>query len=436
MNKKNTYLLVAIFFLLSFQISFNLFSASFDFNKNSKYWHEHNDHLFPSKDESDAIMRFDFDNDNIINAFDDDIDGDGIPNLRDRDIDGDLIPNRIDPSPYDWREVGYNPFGVLAFLPWNHEWNKFKYSETRAQAAVNLIKEAGIKYVRMDFIWNDIKPAKGNISFERYDFLVDLLSRNNIRILGVLSYSADWAADNWNNPPDNIEDFTAYAKKVVSRYKNRVKYWEVWNEPDSQSYWYPQDQMVGYANLLKQTYKTIKFEDPSSKVLLGGLTKSGYFALKNLYRQGMKDYFDIVNIHPFVDPLSKTHLNDIKIFHQNILKLMLQFGDKGKKIWFTELGAPGVISKSKENCWWEGKSPSESQQGKFLYNIYRETMKLEGVEKIFWAYFRDNNEHFCNGVDYFGLVRWDFSKKKSYYLYKKISTGWERGVKKGFLLNE
>jgi hypothetical protein len=44
------------------------------------------------------------------------------------------------------------------------------------------------------------------------------------------------------------------------------------------------------------------------------------------------------------------------------------------------------------------------------------------VEKIFWAFFRDTPNHFGDGVDFFGLVRNDFSKKPAFTMYQRLAT--------------
>ncbi|MCX5708934.1 MAG: cellulase family glycosylhydrolase [Candidatus Omnitrophica bacterium] len=158
-----------------------------------------------------------------------------------------------------------NPFGVLEFLHWNHSWNNFQYPDQESlEKSIALMKEAGVGFVRVDFGWQDIEPAQGKIDYAKYDALVDLLSRNKIEILGILDYCTDWASPKktWNYPnPDNAF-FLKYASGVVQRYKDKVKYWELWNEPDSQTYWNPQDGMKGYVNLLKEVYAELKKIDP------------------------------------------------------------------------------------------------------------------------------------------------------------------------------
>ena len=146
----------------------------------------------------------------------------------------------------------------------------------------------------MDFLWQDIEPEEGNFKFDKYDQIVELLAKNNIHILGILNYSVGWAAlcGEWNCPPKDNALFVKYATKVIGRYKEKVKHWEVWNEPDSQVYWSKQDGLKSYCALLKDVYIAAKKVDPDCKILNGGLA-NGLAYVNKLYDNGAKDYFDI-----------------------------------------------------------------------------------------------------------------------------------------------
>ena len=285
------------------------------------------------------------------------------------------------------------------------------------------MKEAGVGFVRMDFLWNDIEPEKGRFDFEKYDRITDLLTRNGIKILAILHYTPEWTGKPWNTPPDP-ESYARYSEAVVHRYKDRIKYWEIWNEPDSAIYWEPQDDQKTYAELLKYVYPRLKKEDPTCQILMGSASQSPPALLRRLYQYGAKDSFDVVNVHPFANPLQGPGaLKALKGMYSATMKVMQKNGDGDKPIWFTELGAPGVVEADSTNGWWMGKSPTEEQQARWVEAVYGEPLKWKGVKKIFWAFFRDTQDHFKNGIDSFGLLREDFSKKPSYEAYKKMATG-------------
>jgi hypothetical protein len=280
-----------------------------------------------------------------------------------------------------------NPFGVLEFLHWNHDWNNYKYAcDEDLNKAIRLMKEAGIGWVRMDFLWEDIEPQADTLIFDKYDKIVDLLTKNNINILGLLNYCPGWASASgkWNSPPAYNELFVKYASLVVKRYKDRIKYWEVWNEPDSHIYWEPQDGLKSYCLLLKEVYLALKKIDPDCKILNGGFAK-GASIVNNLYDNNAKDYFDILNLHIFESPLNPGALKRISAYPKLVYKIMKRNGDENKMIWVTEIGSPGVKRGSKVASWWMGKNPSLRQQAQWVKDVYTELLKLPYVKKVFWA---------------------------------------------------
>lgn len=321
-----------------------------------------------------------------------------------------------------------SPFGVLEFLHWNHPWNNYKYScKADLEKVVALMKEAGVGWVRMDFLWQEIESSPGNFQFDKYDYLVDLLNRNNIKILALLNYSTDWAAacPEWNCPPKDNQLFVNYALKVIEHYKDRIKYWEIWNEPDSRTYWSAQDGLKSYCALLRDVYIAAKRVDPDCKILNGGLA-NGLASVNHLYDNGAKGYFDILNIHHFETPLNANTIKAVITYPKLVYKIMSRNDDAHKKIWVTEIGCPGLKRGQKVNNWWMGKNPTELQQAKWLKDVFTELTKDKNVEKVFWAFFRDCKGHWNSGVDYFGLVRWDFSKKPSFSAYQRCFNNWKR----------
>jgi len=324
-----------------------------------------------------------------------------------------------------------SPFGVLEFLHWNDSWNNYKYpSAADLEKSIKSMKEAGAGWVRMDFLWQDIEPEEGRFAFDKYDQIVGLLNENNIRILGILDYSAEWAAacNQWNCPPKDNRLFVKYAVKVISRYKDKIKYWEVWNEPDSGVYWSKQDGLKSYCVLLKDVYIAAKKISADCKILNGGLA-NGPSSINNLYDKGGKNYFDILNLHFFETPLHEGGIKAVAAYPKLAHKIMARNGDGDKKIWFTETGCPGVKRGIKAANWWMGKNPTEKQQAAWLKKVYTELLKDKFVEKIFWAFFRDCSGHWDNGVDYFGMIRWDYSRKPAFQAYKECFNEWKKGRK-------
>jgi polysaccharide biosynthesis protein PslG len=318
----------------------------------------------------------------------------------------------------DPRDSG-SPYGVLDFLIWDHEWNYYHYdTKETIERAVDMMKQAGIGFIRMDFLWADIEPAPGEFDFERYDMIVDIIRERGISVLGILHYNPSWVEGPWNKVPD-AELYTEYACRTVEHFKDRIKYWEIWNEPDEPEYWIPQDGMKTYTVLLRRVYPALKEIDPSCKILMGGISNKIPYSLKRIYENGGKEYFDIVNIHPFVDPEGQEPIKRVYHIYKAVRDIMEKYNDSEKNMWFTEIGCPGVGKPSKRIGWWFGQGPDEGAQALWLEQVYDNCLQWKGVDKVFWAFFRDTDRHFKSAVDYFGLIRNDFSVKPSYKAYKK-----------------
>lgn len=317
-----------------------------------------------------------------------------------------------------------SPFGIGTFFAWNDEWNNYMYkNEQDIDKAIKALKDLKVSIIRNEFSWNEIEIQKGVFEFERYDHIVKICEENNIAILGILGFTAPWTGQQWNSAPQDEKLLLNYVQTVVNRYKDSIKYWEFWNEPDSSIYWNPQDSMKAYTRLLKKVYVAIKKADPSATVVLGGLANDQYYSLKRILSNGGENYFDIVNIHPYVTPDKHKGIQQIKYLLNNVTKELEKKG-LNKKIWFTEIACPGTNKLTACN-WWIGKCQNEDQQAGFLEEVYSLLSAYENVEKIFWSMLRDTR-HFKDGIDYFGLIRWDYTPKPAFFAYKQIIENWNK----------
>ena len=102
--------------------------------------------------------------------------------------------------------------------------------------------------------------------------------------------------------------FAAFAKVAASHYSALgVHAYEVWNEPNTKSFWTPSPNVADYTRLLKAAYPAIKGADPQATVLSGGTAPapddgtsySPVSFLKGIYANGGGDSFDAVAHHPY-----------------------------------------------------------------------------------------------------------------------------------------
>jgi polysaccharide biosynthesis protein PslG len=205
-------------------------------------------------------------------------------------------------------------------------------------------------WLRVLIPWTQIERAKGQYSWDQLDVVMNGAFSRNLRVLGVIAYSPDWArppGTSFSAPPDNPSDYADFATAVVTRYGARVSNWQLWNEPNLPLFFGGTPRNAPqYTDLVKAAYPAIKAVQPNSTVVLAGLSRlpgeeSPPAFLDKMYAAGAKGNFDAAAAHPYVFPTGlaanpENGWSDVAALHD----VMAANGDGGKKIWMTELGAP------------------------------------------------------------------------------------------------
>ena len=115
---------------------------------------------------------------------------------------------------------------MVAFIP----------SPTRFDA----MQDANIAWGRYDFSWRSVEAtSKGAFNWAVQDYAVAEANARGLHIYAGLGYTPTWASagGNPNNPPTNLQDWYDYVFATVSRYKDSIHYWEMWNEPNLTQFW-------------------------------------------------------------------------------------------------------------------------------------------------------------------------------------------------------
>ncbi|MET0475866.1 MAG: hypothetical protein ABW001_14635 [Mycobacterium sp.] len=215
---------------------------------------------------------------------------------------------------------------------------------------LDAVAKTSATWLRVLIPWNQVEAAKGQYDWGQTDLVVNAAAARNLRVLGVIAFTPDWAkpaGTSFTAPPDNAADYADFAAAVATRYGARVSNWQLWNEPNLPLFFgFSAHNAPKYAELVKAAYPAIKAVQPGSTVILAGLSRlpgdeSPPSFLTQVYAAGARGSFDAAAAHPYVFPggLAANPENgwsDVGAMHD----VMAANGDGGKKIWMTELGAP------------------------------------------------------------------------------------------------
>jgi len=237
------------------------------------------------------------------------------------------------------------------------------------QALFDDLQALGVTYVRLSPDWSTVEPdgPGGTNELSRYDAMVNYATSKGIKFIFVIAFTPGWAngcTGGWANncptrPPTDLgvngsANYNNFARRMVERYGDRIKVWEIWNEPNAGYFWQEpgktgQQIATSYTNLAKGAYNTIKSVDPSATVLVGsvvganstGGTLSPLDFFNAMYANGIGGKFDGIAWHPYPWNYNRPMSQDTGSFWSHMstaYSTMQSKGEEAKKIWITETG--------------------------------------------------------------------------------------------------
>ena len=204
--------------------------------------------------------------------------------------------------------MGSPEYGMQAFLWWRQD---------TMDRDITLVKKAGFGWIKQNFGWRDIEPAKGQFDWHRSDRIVLSMNDAGLDMVVRLDFAPDWAApgchsddpakDLIQGPPKDLQDYANFVRAVATRYKGRIRAYEVWNEPNLAREWCGKPPSgKEYVALLKLAFQTIKAADPTAWVISAGLSpttrndnvaRPDVYFLQEMYDAGAGKYFDLLGVH-------------------------------------------------------------------------------------------------------------------------------------------
>lgn len=176
-----------------------------------------------------------------------------------------------------------------------------------------LIKEAGLRIVRIDLNWHEIETEMGIYDFSPMEYVVNSFHEKNFVILFILNSTNPLYEDNYSIVTENGRTaFANFAAEAVKNYKDYKVIWEIWNEPDV--FWIPKPCIDNYMKLVKKTAPAIRNIDPNALILApasGDLSQPFDF-LQSCFDKGLLNYVNGISVHPYRYLVPETVLNDIE----------------------------------------------------------------------------------------------------------------------------
>lgn len=301
-------------------------------------------------------------------------------------------------------------FGVNAHIP--------------SDPVADRIRDAGIAWARIDFLWSLAEPERDVYDWAVYDELVDRLEARGVKIFSGLGATPAWATDGseFNGVPDDADQWREFCYLAARRYAGRIHAWGLWNEPNLERFWLgTRSEFID--TILLPGAEAIRLADPSALVCgpdLAHLSSANWEDWLVETVRAAIDLLDVVTHHVYPSGgLAIEVTNDLEEggqlpFQPPSVREVLQDAEWwGRPFWLTETGV-------ESERWGEGR------QASFVENLLGQWFSptrgnRDWVDAIF---FYEINDGPSPSPYSFGLLTGppELAPKEAYLRYQRFIT--------------
>lgn len=332
------------------------------------------------------------------------------------------------------QHIPANPYGVNVFL--HKEVEAWKIEQT-----LKMVADANIQWVKQQFPWQEIEFQKNYFhddkwnksAWEKFDRIVDLAAKYKLNLVARVDKAPEWAkGTDGTLPLKSNQDLADFINALLDHYEGRLRYVQVWNEPNLSGEWVPGKPVnpAQYADMMKTVYPAVKARHPDAIILSaplaitldrvesrGNMNELQYW--DELYKASIKGNFDIASANGYgldqpptaaPDP-KKLNFRRVELLHD----IMARNGDTSP-VWFNEYAwnaSPATLAESERLIW---RNVTPKQQAEWT---------VEGIEyarknwpwagTFFIWYFRQVGDIPPDKAEYyFGMVDPEFKPQPVY----------------------
>ena len=194
--------------------------------------------------------------------------------------------------------------------------------------------------------WMDLQPWQDGWRFDKLDAYVEASQARGVELLLPLGNTPRWASARPDEQcpygfgcaaePKDIAAWETYVRTVVTRYKGRIRNFEIWNEPHFSEMGSSGGFFTGSVNtmveLARSAYRIIHQIDPGARVLTPSVVANDDM-LKVYLKAGGGRWADAVGYHFYA-----YNPEELPTRVGRVRALMADQGMAGKAIWNTEAG--------------------------------------------------------------------------------------------------
>lgn len=299
----------------------------------------------------------------------------------------------------------------------------FNHYPQSSSTYLEMIKDTGFNSFRSDLAWNSIEQKKGVFAItgvgnqKEDEAFANGSADYGLNSLLVLAYGNNQYGNAIDYPrtPEAIKAFANYAAWVATRYKGKVKYYEIWNEwlygtgITAQPRTVPPAEV--YFELVKATAEAIRKVDPNAILMTGSYNPNvprDATWFESLMKMGILNYIDGISIHPYSLKLPEDNFIAI----DKLEKVASGYARKTVPIYITEVGNSTYSG-------FDGITEDAAAQFVVKYTLLAKARPY--IKGLWWYDLLDDGPKATEKEQRYGFITQDGQPKMAALQFKKIA---------------
>ena len=292
---------------------------------------------------------------------------------------------------------------------------------------LDMITNAGFRFVRMDFSWEATERKAGVYDWTEYDELTANLEQRGLRALYILDYvnglyepmvdarravGEPAPEQHVASPrhPESVAAFARWAAAAAVHFRSRHLVWEIYNEPNG-DFWRPKPDAAEYTTLALATARAIREAEPSAIIIAPAMSGFDWKYMESFLQSGMLAFLDGVSVHPYRAPNQppETAAADYK----RLRELIDRFAPASKR---------GKIPILSGEWGYASNTKGVSLETQAAFAVRQQLCNLlNGVPLSIWYDWKNDGHDPADNEQNFGTVKEDLEPKPAYTALKAMT---------------
>ena len=260
---------------------------------------------------------------------------------------------------------------------------------------IKMIADAGFRWARMDFKWDETEREGGRYDFTAYDRLMTELDRYKMRALFILDYGHPAYGGGPPRSDAARQAFARWAVAAAKHFSDRGVIWELYNEPNTKIFWPPGSDVEEYIALALEVGRAFRAEVPNEKLIGPAISGIQFSFLEACFKAGLLEYWSAVSVHPYRQTSPEAAANEYCHLRDLIDRYRIAGAASPREI-------PIISGEWGYSSAW--RRMNEDRQGQ-MFAREMLTNVGNGIPISIWYDWRDDGTDANDPEHHFGLVR-------------------------------